>query len=143
MYNTVLPLVPHILRSYRLISVTRYVRINLVMTSAMTTKYVPLYISVCQRGKLSSYTSFVYLMKTFIKEGIVLDAEFDCLGFEPDRDIRGYIISRLARINQDHLQRIKCLTHSFQEDLRDERLKLIYSSLCEKLSKKGITLQRD
>ena len=78
------------------------------------------------------YSSFTPLFEKFHATGLIDDDYLEELGFPIDLDAYGNRSRRTATIAQEYLQRCKCLTHSTQKKLREERMAAIDEAANEK-----------
>ena len=83
------------------------------------------------------YSNFIELFKSFGITGGLDDDVWERLGFPVDKNIHGDDVRRLATISQEHQQRGKCLTSSYQRELRDERLQTIRNGIKDKAEEIG------
>ncbi len=66
------------------------------------------------------------------KKGHIDEEQYDICGIRMDKDINGQDVFRTAGIAQESFQRLKCLTHFHQVNMRLERLQIIKSKETEK-----------
>jgi hypothetical protein len=67
-------------------------------------------------------SDFPGLLQHQLEHGHVPDSVYQDLGYPMDKDMNGDIVIRDATITQENHQRAKCLSHTYQKQLRQARL---------------------
>ena len=83
--------------------------------------------------------SFPHLYKIYSEKGYIPEQHYDLLGVRRDHDIDGNDVLREATITQEHLQRMKCMTHECKVQHRKEhtdsvKAKVRQNKIAENLS---------
>ena len=80
-------------------------------------------------------SDFPSLLKYQLEHGHVPDSVYQNLGYPMDQDMDGNEVTRDATITQENHQRAKCLSHTYQKQLRKERLEGLAAVAAQKVVK--------
>jgi hypothetical protein len=85
---------------------------------------------------------FPLILRYQLDHGHVPDSVYEELGYPIDTDMDGNEVRRDATISQENHQRSKCLSHSYQRQLRENRLIEIQAEATRKVAKEANALVR-